>query len=104
MRYLPTPAQPGHHQGQIGQGENKAKSPKLMLNGSHPISREGRVARSALGWVVKLTNIILNTLGSPQPPQPYCPIHSLLNSSLPLHFFHISTSNASFPFVPVLLI
>ena len=80
MRYHPTLAHPRHHQGQIGQGENKAKSPKLMLNGLHPISREGRVARSALGRVVKLTNIILNTLGSPNLPNHI--VQFILNSSL----------------------
>ena len=40
-----------------------------MFNGSHPISREGRVARSVPDRVVKLTNIILNTLCSPHNPQ-----------------------------------
>ena len=39
LDHHPLPSYPGHHQGQIGQGENKAKSPKLMLNGAHPISR-----------------------------------------------------------------
>ena len=76
------PSYPGHHQGQIGQGENKAKSTKINVKWTPSHLEEGRVARSALGRVVKLTNIILNTLGSPQPSRPYCPIHSLPNSSL----------------------